>query len=61
MKNTLTDFSLAELQAFHTSITEDAVHCLSLHGSLHARNTLGGTAPTQVQAQIERHRVRLAS
>jgi len=34
--------------------------CLSLHGSLNARNTLGGTAPVQVRAQIERHHQRLA-
>jgi argininosuccinate lyase len=33
---------------------------LSLRGSLNARNTLGGTAPVQVRAQIARHRQRLA-
>jgi argininosuccinate lyase len=33
---------------------------LSLQGSLNARNTLGGTAPAQVQAQIVRHQARLA-
>jgi argininosuccinate lyase len=32
---------------------------LSLRGSLNARNTLGGTAPAQVLAQVARHRVRL--
>jgi argininosuccinate lyase len=32
---------------------------LSLRGSLDARRTLGGTAPEQVRAQIERHRQRL--
>jgi len=32
---------------------------LSLRGSLEARNTLGGTAPAQVRAQIARHRARL--
>ncbi len=55
----LTDFSLAELQAFHPQITDDVVNCLSLQGSMNARNTLGGTAPAQVQAQIARHRTRL--
>ena len=30
-------------------------------GFLHARNTLGGTAPTQVRAQLERHRAGLLS
>jgi len=32
---------------------------LSLQGSLHARNTLGGTAPAQVKKQIARHQLRL--
>jgi len=34
--------------------------CLSLRGSLNARNTLGGTAPEQVRLQIARHHARLA-
>ncbi len=33
---------------------------LTLRGSLNARQVLGGTAPAQVRAQIERHRQRLA-
>jgi argininosuccinate lyase len=33
---------------------------LTLAGSLNARNTLGGTAPSQVRMQIERHQARLA-
>jgi argininosuccinate lyase len=33
---------------------------LSLEGSLNARNTLGGTAPAQVRAQLVKHRARLA-
>jgi argininosuccinate lyase len=33
---------------------------LTLRGSLNARNVAGGTAPAQVQLQIERHRARLA-
>ena len=40
-------------------IEKDVYECLSLRGSLNARSTLGGTAPIQVQAQIERHRARL--
>jgi len=32
---------------------------LTLAGSLNARNTLGGTAPAQVRAQIKRHQARL--
>jgi argininosuccinate lyase len=33
---------------------------LTLRGSLQARQVLGGTAPVQVRAQIERHKARLA-
>jgi argininosuccinate lyase len=47
------------LQGFHPLIEKDVFECLSLRGSLNARNTLGGTAPAQVQAQIARHRTRL--
>jgi argininosuccinate lyase len=47
------------LQGFHPQIEKDVYECLSLRGSLNARSTLGGTAPIQVQAQIERHRARL--
>jgi argininosuccinate lyase len=36
----------------HPSIEKDVYECLSLRGSLNARNTLGGTAPAQVRAQI---------
>lgn len=57
----LSELSLSELQAFNASIEADVFEVLSLEGSLNARNTLGGTAPAQVQAQIERHRARLAA
>jgi argininosuccinate lyase len=56
----LGDLPLAELQGFHPSITDDVFAVLTLRGSLEARQVLGGTAPVQVLAQIERHRVRLA-
>jgi len=56
----LCDLPLQVLQGFHPSIGQDVYDCLSLQGSLHARNTLGGTAPTQVRQQIARHRQRLA-
>ena len=55
----LSELPLAVLQSFNASIEKDVYDCLSLRGSLNARNTLGGTAPAQVQAQIERHRARL--
>ena len=55
----LSELPLAVLQSFNASIEKDVYECLSLRGSLNARNTLGGTAPAQVQRQIARHRVRL--
>jgi argininosuccinate lyase len=56
----LSELSLAELQAFNPKIEADVFECLSLRGSLNARNILGGTAPAQVRAQIARHTQRLA-
>jgi argininosuccinate lyase len=55
----LSELPLEVLQSFHPAIEKDVYDCLSLHGSLNARNTLGGTAPVQVWAQIERHHKRL--
>ena len=55
----LSELPLNVLQGFHASIDKDVYDCLSLKGSLNARNTVGGTAPAQVQAQIARHQKRL--
>ena len=55
----LSELPLSVLQSFNPSIEKDVFEALSLRGSLNARNTLGGTAPSQVQAQIARHRARL--
>jgi argininosuccinate lyase len=55
----LSELPLNVLQGFHPAIEKDVYHCLSLRGSLEARNTLGGTAPAQVKVQIARHRSRL--
>jgi argininosuccinate lyase len=55
----LADLPLPDLQAFHPAIQADVYDVLSLQGSLQARATPGGTAPQQVQRQIERHRARL--
>ena len=55
----LSELSLAELQAIDPRIGDDAFGVLTLEGSLNARNVLGGTAPAQVLAQVERHRARL--
>ena len=54
----LSELPLNVLQGFHASIEKDVYACLSLHGSLNARDTLGGTAPVQVRAQIARHHQR---
>ncbi|TSE34704.1 argininosuccinate lyase [Tepidimonas charontis] len=55
----LAELPLVELQQFHPAIGPDVFEALTLRGSLQARNTLGGTAPAQVQRQLQRHRQRL--
>jgi len=56
----LAELSLAELQALHPAVEADVAQVLTLRGSLDARQVLGGTAPSQVRAQIARHQDRLA-
>ena len=56
----LSELPLNVLQGFNPNIDKDVYDVLSLRGSLNARNTLGGTAPAQVRAQIARHQARLA-
>jgi argininosuccinate lyase len=55
----LSELPLTTLQQFNAGIQSDVFECLSLVGSLNARNTLGGTAPDQVIQQIARHHARL--
>jgi len=55
----LAELPLATLQGFHPKIGPEVYERLSLRGSLDSRQSLGGTAPTQVRAQIELHRARL--
>ncbi|MFM2111768.1 MAG: argininosuccinate lyase, partial [Pseudomonadota bacterium] len=55
----LSELSLETLKGFNPAVEADVFEVLSLRGSLNARNTLGGTAPAQVRAQIARHRLRL--
>ncbi len=55
----LSELPLSVLQEFNPTIEKDVYEVLSLRGSLHARTTLGGTAPAQVRIQLARHRVRL--
>ncbi len=56
----LSELPLETLQGFNASIEADVYEqALTLEASLNARNTLGGTAPAQVQAQLARHQARL--
>jgi argininosuccinate lyase len=55
----LSELPLTRLQSFHAAIQADVFDCLSLQGSLDARNTIGGTAPERVLQEIALHRQRL--
>ncbi len=55
----LSQMSLEELQQFSSSIEQDVFDVLTLEGSVAARNHIGGTAPEQVKAAIQRARGRL--
>ncbi len=57
----LADMSLEELRQFSAQIDDDVFAVLTLEGSVNARNHIGGTAPAQVRAAIERSRARLAA
>lgn len=50
----LSELPLEVLQSFSSLITDDVYQILTPEGSLNARNHIGGTAPTQVKAQISR-------
>ncbi len=55
----LAELSLEELRQFSGSIGEDVFEVLGLEGSVAARDHIGGTAPRQVRAAVERGRERL--
>ena len=57
----LSEMSLAELQQFSTVIEQDVFAVLTLEGSVAARNHVGGTAPVQVKAAVERAKLSLAA
>jgi len=57
----LSEMSLDELRQFSETIDTDVFKVLTLEGSVAARNHLGGTAPQQVKAAIERARQRLSN
>ncbi|HFQ92354.1 MAG TPA: argininosuccinate lyase, partial [Chromatiales bacterium] len=52
----LADMSLEELRQFSSHIEADVFDVLTLSGSVAARNHLGGTAPEQVRAAVQRAR-----
>ena len=57
----LSEMSLETLQGFCDKITEDVFEVLTLEGSVAARDHLGGTAPNQVRAAVERAKAYLMS
>ena len=57
----LADLSLAELKKFSALIGEDVFQVLTLEGSLASRDHIGGTAPRQVRAAVERAIKRLTA
>ncbi|MEK8089755.1 argininosuccinate lyase [Thermithiobacillus plumbiphilus] len=56
----LEDLPLETLRGFSPLIEADVQDVLTLEGSVNARNHIGGTAPAQVRAAIDRARQRLA-
>ena len=52
----LSELSLNELLEFSPLIANDVFAVLTLEGSLNSRNHIGGTAPVQVRAAIQRGR-----
>jgi argininosuccinate lyase len=56
----LGDLPLADLQSFAPGVTADVFDVLRVDGSVAARNHVGGTAPAQVRAQVQRWQERLA-
>ncbi|MBI5450884.1 MAG: argininosuccinate lyase [Gammaproteobacteria bacterium] len=55
-KKDLSEMTLTELRQFGGQINDDIFAVLTLEGSVAARNHIGGTAPQQVRAAIQRAR-----
>ena len=55
----ISELSLEQLQEFSPLIENDVFDCLTLEGSLNARNHVGGTAPNQVKQAIKNARKRI--
>ncbi|SEG77942.1 argininosuccinate lyase [Marinobacterium lutimaris] len=60
-KKDLSDMSLDELKQFSDTIEQDVFDVLTLEGSVAARNHIGGTAPDQVRAAVDRGRDLIAA
>ncbi|WP_432696900.1 argininosuccinate lyase [Marinobacterium sp. YM272] len=60
-KKDLSDMTLEELQQFSDTIEQDVFDVLTLEGSVAARNHIGGTAPDQVRAAVDRGRDLIAA
>jgi argininosuccinate lyase len=58
-KKDLAEMSLEEMKQFSDIIEQDVFDVLTLQGSVASRNHIGGTAPEQVRAAIERAREKL--
>ena len=56
----LPDLTLAEMQAVHKGITQAVFAVLGVENSVASRTSFGGTAPTQVRAQVANWKMRLA-
>ena len=54
----LSELTLTEFRLFSKRIDKDVYRCLTLEGSVAARDHIGGTAPRQVRAAIRRARRR---
>ena len=52
----LAEMSLEELRRFSDQIGQDVFEVLTLEGSVNARDHIGGTAPAQVRAAVQRGR-----
>ncbi len=55
----LAELDLEELRGFSNLIESDVGGVLTLEGSVESRDHVGGTAPAQVRAAVQRHRARL--
>ena len=56
----LPDLTLHEMQSAHPGITSEVYAVLGVQNSVRSRMSYGGTAPTQVRAQIARWQAELA-